>query len=280
MAIKNDGHHPCSDTDTWRNPYVWCLKPPLNPYIEPTPSPFQNVDLCSKQLTLLDEAKSCWRRENIFFQIGGFIKKIRWFSEDLMGFGGDFGGCTRRIICCSISNPRRLPTILGWTCVAIFRQRLQTDQALNKCQNQYKHMRKAIQNSNTKGEQRCFQTKDSKSKVQRGPQPVFPAPMMWFCTPHGCYPILRSHKNSQRKVSKIMVKNIPYGISQYLSQDLPFNLSISKLFKSHWNHPLFRGLKSPSPSDGETHRNSPWVPQWECPPRACCLAPDSTSWVS
>ena len=29
MAIKNDGHHPCSDTDTWRNPYVWCLNPTI-----------------------------------------------------------------------------------------------------------------------------------------------------------------------------------------------------------------------------------------------------------
>lgn len=170
-----------------------------------------------------------------------------------MGFGGDFGGCTR-IICCTISNPRRLPTVLGWACVAIFRQRLQTDQALNKCQNQYKHMRKAIQNNNTNSEQRCFH-KDSKSKVQRGPQPAFPAPMMWFCTPRWIsftmgwsYPILRSHKNSHKKSPK-MVKNHPMEYPYRISGSPMKYLTISKLFKSHeitmfagqipWNHPFF-----------------------------------------
>ena len=57
----------------------------------------QNVYLCSKQLTLLDEgSKELLKTRKQINQIGGFIKKIRWFSGDLMGFGGDFGGCTRR----------------------------------------------------------------------------------------------------------------------------------------------------------------------------------------
>ena len=97
---------------------------------------------------------------------------------------------------------------------------------------------------------------------------------MWFCSPNGWapkmgsnpaqigYPILRSHKVSHKKSPIASISDGPniWGSPiqfPYLS------------YLNHMKSPFFVVKKtriSPIPNFG-TH--APWVPQLECPPRAC-----------